>query len=107
MSWNTATLQVLAEAQPNWTVEEEGDCLTISNDEGIDIFAYVAGQQILVETALFPAQSVSNRTALNELILRSHQLVPLTTLGIKAIGNEDYYVAFGALSVDSKDSVMI
>lgn len=107
MSWNTATLQVLAEAQSSWIVEAEGDCLTISNDEGIDIFAYVAGQQILVETALFPAESVSNKPELNDLILRSHQLVPLTTLGIKPIGDADYYVAFGALSIESKGSVVI
>lgn len=107
MSWNTATLKVLAEAQSGWVVESEGECLTLSNDEGVDIFIYVGGQQILVETALFPESCVKDKALLNDLILRTHQLVPLTTVGLKQIGAEDYYVAFGALSVDSKDSVVI
>lgn len=107
MSWNTDTLKVLIEDQSGWVVETEGECLTVSNDEGVDVFVYVGGQQILVETALFSAQSVTDKAQLNDLILRSHQLVPLTTIGLKVIGGEDYYVAFGALSVDSKNSVVI
>lgn len=107
MSWNTDTLKVLIEDQSGWVVETEGECLTVSNDEGVDVFVYVGGQQILVETALFSAQSVTDQVQLNDLILRSHQLVPLTTIGLKMIGDEDYYVAFGALSVDSKNSVVI
>lgn len=107
MSWNTDTLKVLIEDQSSWVAEAEGECLTVSNDEGVDVFVYVGGQQILVETALFAAQNVTDKTQLNDLILRSHQLVPLTTIGLKPIGSEDYYVAFGALSVDSKNSVVI
>lgn len=107
MSWNKDTLLTLIEAQSNWIVESEGACLTISNDEGIDVFVYVGNQQMVVETALFPAASVKDKNALNELILRSHQLVPLTTIGINSIGDEEYYVAFGALSTDSKESVVL
>ncbi|MDB4836941.1 YjfI family protein [Marinomonas sp.] len=107
MSWNKSTLLTLIESQNDWLVESEGDCLTISNDEGIDVFVYVGGQQILVETALFSTDSVKDKAALNELILRSHHYVPLTAICINSIAGEDYYVAFGALSVDSKDSVII
>lgn len=107
MSWSNTTLKELAEKQANWVVEAEGDCLTISNDEGIDAFVYVGNQQIIVETALFPADDVTDVAALNGLILRSHHLLPLTAICINKIGNDDYYIAFGALSVDSKDSVII
>ncbi|MFT2111266.1 DUF2170 family protein [Marinomonas sp. 2405UD68-3] len=107
MSWNKDTLLTLIEAQSNWVVESEGECLNISNDEGVDVFVYAGSQQIIVETALFSAASAKDKNALNELILRSHQLVPLTTIGINKIGDEEYYVAFGALSVDSKESVVI
>jgi len=107
MSWNKDTLLTLIEAQNDWVVESEGECLTISNDEGIDVFVYVGAQQILVETALFATASVKDQSALNSLILRSHQYVPLTTICINKIGSEDYYVAFGALSVASKGSVVI
>lgn len=107
MSWSNSTLQSLADVQPSWVVEVEGDCLSISNDEGVDAFVYAGIKQILVETPLFPAASVTDLAGLNELILRTHQLVPLTTISLNKIGGEDYYVAFGALSVDSKESVVI
>jgi hypothetical protein len=107
MSWSNTSLKELAQAQEAWVVEAEGDCLTISNDEGIDAFVYVGHQQIVVETALFPASEVTDTAALNDLILRSHHLLPLTAICISKIGGQDYYMAFGALSVDSKDSVVI
>ncbi|ADZ92488.1 DUF2170 family protein [Marinomonas mediterranea] len=107
MSWNKDTLLTLIEAQPNWVVEPEGECLNISNDEGIDVFVYVGNQQILVETALFSAANVKDKDRLNNLILRSHQLVPLTSICIKNIGDDEYYIAFGALSIDSKESVVL
>ncbi len=107
MSWSKDSLKALAEIQPSWVVEAEGDCLNVSNDEGIDVFVYVGNQQIVVETALFPAACVTDKAALNDLILHTHQLVPLTTICIHEISGEDYYVAFGALSTDSKDSVVV
>lgn len=107
MSWNTEALKELAQAQPTWAVAVEGDCLNISNDEGIDAFVYAGEQQIVAETALFPAADVTDVAALNALILRTHSLLPLTTIGINRIGDEDYYVAFGALSTDSKASVIV
>ena len=107
MTWSNDALKTLAEAQAAWVVEQEGDCLSISNDKGIDAFIYVGGSQILVETALFPAASVRDTAALNELVLRSHHLLPLTAICINKIAVEEYYVAFGALSVDSKDSVVV
>lgn len=107
MSWNKDSLLALVQAHPDWVVEPEGDCLNIANDEGIDVFVYAGNKQILVETALFAASSVKDKDGLNNLILKSHQLVPLSTIGLKQIGDEDYYVAFGALSTDSKDSVVI
>jgi len=56
---------------------------------------------------LFPASNVSDAAGLNDLILRSHQLVPLSTICINSIGGEDYYVAFGALSVESAEAVVV
>ena len=81
--------------------------MSLSNDEGIDAFAYVGEQQIIIESALFAADSVDDTAALNDLILRTHQLLSLTAISIKKIDGQDYYIAFGALSSDSKDSVII
>ena len=107
MNWDQTSIQALAEAQSNWVVEAEGDCLSISNDEGIDAFLYVGGQQVIVESPLFAKSAVTDAAALNDLILRTHQLQPLTTVGIKSIAGEDYYIAFGALSAGSHDDVIL
>ena len=107
MKWNNDTLKELAQSQSSWVVDAEGDCLTISNDEGIDAFIYVGESQIIAETALFPAAKVTDKALMNDLILRTHHLLPLTTICINKIGGEDYYVAFGSLSIDSKDSVIV
>ena len=107
MIWNNDTLKTLAESQSSWVVGAEGDCLSISNDEGINAFIYLGDKQIIAETALFPAAKVANKETMNDLILRTHHLLPLTTICINKIGGEDYYAAFGSLSVDSKDSVII
>ena len=107
MNWNQETLKTLLQAYPNWIVEDEGGCISVSNDEGIDAFVFAGSQQLIVESALFPASSVADSAKLNDLILRTHQLMPLTTICIQQIDGEDYYVAFGALSINSKDEVVI
>ena len=106
-TWTYETIKALAEQQSGWVVDSESDCLRISNDEDIDAFLYLGEEQIVVEIALFPLKCAKDVTALNDLILRTHQLLPLTTVGIKTIDDEDYYVAFGSLSADSKGSVVI
>ncbi len=105
--WNTDSIAALARLQDDWTVEVEGDCLSISNDEGLDAFVYAGTSQLIAEVALFPQHQVKDTVALNELILRTHHILPLTAICIKEIAGHSYYVAFGALSVDSKESVVI
>jgi len=107
MAWDLEGIKALADTQDSWFVEVEDHCLSISNDEGVDVFVYPGDQQLIAESLLFPQSSVSDVAALNALVMRTHQLVPLTTIGIKHIAGEDYYIAFGALSSDSKDSVVV
>lgn len=107
MAWVHESIKTLAEQQPGWVVECEGDCLSISNDEGVDAFLYAGASQLIVEAPLFSLSAVKDTASLNELILRTHQLLPLSTIGIKSIGGEEYYTAFGSLSVNSKESVVI
>jgi len=107
MIWSNDTLKEIAESQASWVVDKKGECLTITNDEGIDAYIYIGEQQIIAETTLFPASKVTDNATMNDLILRTHHLLPLTTICINAIGGEDFYTAFGSLSVDSKGSVII
>lgn len=103
---NKEQLSALLAQQP-WGVESDGACISITNEEGLTAYLVSGESQILVETPLFPAGSVADTVALNDLVLRTHHLVPLSTICIRQISGEDHYVAFGALSSDSKDDVII
>ncbi|GLR71919.1 DUF2170 family protein [Agaribacter marinus] len=107
MTMKRDQILALMQAQLNFTAEIEGDCISISNDEGLDAFLVVGEQQIVAETVLFPLDAVKDCSALDHEILRTHRLVPLSTVAVSSIGGEEYYVAFGALSVDSKDEVIV
>ncbi len=107
MDWNTETLRELAASQSAWEVDVKGDCLNITSDEGVEAYIYVGNRQIIAETTLFPAALVTDTTKLNDLILRTHNLLPLTTICINTIGDEEFYTAFGSLSVDSDGIVIV
>ncbi len=107
MSTKREHILSLMNEQINFTAEMEGDCISISNDEGLDAFLVVGEQQIVVETILFPINAVKDCAALDHEILRTHRLVPLSTIAVSAISDQEYYVAFGALSNDSKDEVIV
>jgi len=107
MSWNQTSLVELLKGNKEWAVEAEGDCVSISNEEGIHAFAYAGESQLIIESILFPKAQVEDVNALNNLILSTHQLLPLSTVCTQSIDGEEYYIAFGSLSVNSKDVVVI
>ncbi|MEH6469960.1 MAG: DUF2170 family protein [Halopseudomonas sp.] len=109
MAWSLNDLNALLEKQEDLSVSKEGDAIFISNEDGIDAFVTVSGEQLLVESLLCPVSQISDTAAFNALILRTHKNVfPLTAIGITKIGDEEYYAAFGALSSESKaESVLI
>lgn len=83
------------------------DSLQITDENGLEAFVAFGETQTLVESVLFPASMVNDSAALNTQILQTHRLVPLTTIGTSVINGEQYYVAFGALSVDSDITALI
>ncbi|OYD23575.1 YjfI family protein [Oceanimonas baumannii] len=103
MSWTPQQLHDLLAKRQGWHCSLESDSLLITNEEGLEAYLAVSGEQIIVETLLFPASVVTDTAALNDTILRTHQLFPLTTVGISHIKGDDYYIAFGALSSGSKE----
>lgn len=107
MVWNTNSLQALLEQHGIWEVSLESGCITVTNDEGIDAFVYAGDRQLLVEVPLFPEADVVDVAALNDKILETHYLAPLSSIYKKRIGDQRYYIAFGALSLESKDNVVI
>lgn len=108
MSWNLKQLEELFQQQDSWTAQAENECLYITNEDGLDAYIAISGDQILAETILFERSQVSDTTGLNEEILKTHQYFPLSTIAISQINGLEYYVAFGALSSQSKaESVVI
>ena len=103
MSWNLTQLQDIAAKHEGWVVGEENGCLCITNEDGLDAYLAVSGEQIIVESILFAKKQVNDVAALNEEVLRTHQIFPLTTIATTVIDDEEYYMAFGALSSQSKE----
>lgn len=107
MVWDLSTIQASLEKQSQWAVHTENDCLFITNEDGLDAYVAVSGEQIIVESILFASSAVTDHPGLNEQILKTHQVFPLTTIGISSVEGEDYYVAFGALSSQSKEASVV
>lgn len=104
MTWDLNQLETLIAGNQDLVVTREENCLLIANSDGLDAWLAISGEQIIVESILFSVAEVKDKAALNEEILKTHQLFPLTTVGISSLAGDDYYVAFGALSAQSKES---
>ena len=108
MKWDLAQLESLLTQYDDFVVTREEGCLLIANQDGIDAWLAISGEQILVESLLFSADQVKDKAALDHEILSSHMVFPLTTVGISTINEQEYYTAFGALSAQSKaESIVI
>ena len=110
MAWTLNDLVPVLSNHEGWTVENNtpSQSLLIRNEDGVEACLAVAGEQIIAEVLLFAKSSVRDVNALNDEILRTHKMFPLSTIGINNIAGDDYYVAFGSLSSQSKEeSVLI
>lgn len=104
MTWSLEQLAAVFAKNEHWLTHQEPGCLTITNEDGLDAYVAVSGQQIVVESILFAKSQVKNTAALNEEILKTHKLFPLTSVGITQINHEDYYCAFGAISSNTDEA---
>ncbi|KER04636.1 hypothetical protein MEG1DRAFT_00627 [Photorhabdus temperata subsp. temperata Meg1] len=101
-------ITALKKSDNNWTVEPTGECLVITNEDGVKAHLAICGKQITVEALIFAEEHVSDTAALNKFILETHKMIPLTSVGITEVDGQSYYTAFGALSSESKvESVVI
>lgn len=107
MTWDLNQLEALLSDNQDLVVTQEQDCLLVANSDGIDAWIAISGEQIIIETLLFAKSEVKSTAALNEEILKTHMLFPLTTVGISSVGGDDYYTAFGSLSSQSKGESII
>ena len=81
---------------------DPGILVTMTEFGDLPLLMSVSGGQILVDTLLWPVDEVTNPAAFNELILKTHKLLPLSTFGIRqGPDGTEYYEMFGSLSAGS------
>ncbi|MCH9694547.1 MAG: YjfI family protein [Gammaproteobacteria bacterium] len=94
LSSNRASAEMIEGVDPTIHVvmHEYGD---------LPVFVTVAGDQIIVESLLWPASDVGDASEFNETVLRTHKYFPLSTISLGQRANDDYYLMFGSLSASS------
>ncbi len=111
-NWTTETLyEALAQSETAGEGEIEvelvegtdpGILITMTEFGDLPLLMSVSGSQILVDTLLWPVDEVSDPAAFNEMIMRTHKLLPLSTFGIRqGPDGREYYEMFGSLSAGS------
>jgi len=90
-----ATAELVQGADPSIliTLGEYGD---------LPVYLTIAGEQIIVESLMWPLSDINDVAKFNDEVLRTHKLFPLSTISLDTLpdGNE-YYTMFGALSATS------
>ena len=81
---------------------QPGITLTMTEFGDLPIYIGISGEQILVDATLVEVAQVRDHARFNELVLRSRDLFPLSSLGIETLADgTDVYCMFGALSAAS------
>lgn len=112
MAW---TPQLLAEAiqtlpELNIDIEYNEQSLIIKmNDYGdLSLGILFTSRQIIIETVICPVSSINQQNEFNIFLLRNQKLLPLSSVGISRVQQDEYYIAFGALSLNSSlDDVVL
>lgn len=81
---------------------EPSVCLQMHGYGDLPVFVVAGVEQVVVEAYLWPLSAVADPAAFNALVLRTHRLLPLTTISIQIIAGEPAYIMSGAL--DSRSS---
>ncbi|AAO57256.1 hypothetical protein BTW15_01885 [Pseudomonas syringae pv. tomato] len=90
----------------------EGDAsgirLTMTGHGDLPIYIAVEGEQILADATLIEVNKIKNVQAFNDVVLRSRDLFPLSSVGIEKLGDgQEVYCLFGALSAASSLTVVV
>ncbi len=112
MAW---TPQLLAEAiqtlpELNIDIEYNEQSLIIKmNDYGdLSLGILFTSRQIIIETVICPVSSINQQNEFNIFLLRNQKLLPLSSVGVSRVQQDEYYIAFGALSLNSSlDDVVL
>ena len=71
--------------------------IIIMNDYGdLRLNVLFTSRQIIIETIICPLSAIQRQDLFNAFILRHQKLLPLSSVAISRLKNDEYYVAFGA-----------
>lgn len=112
MAWTVETLSaaLLQSSTLNLNIRHETDALIIKLDDygDLQLNLLLTSRQIIIETYICPLSEIKQQDAFNAFLLRNQKLLPLSSVGISPVGGEEYYVAFGALSLNSSlDDILL
>lgn len=112
MAWTVETLgaALLQSSALTLNIQSEADALIIKLDDygDLQLNLLLTSRQIIIETYICPLSEIKQQDAFNVFLLRNQKLLPLSSVGISPVGGEEYYVAFGALSLNSSlDDILL
>ena len=112
MAWTPLLLAEAVQTLPelNIDIENNEQSLIIKmNDYGdLSLGILFTSRQIIIETVICPVCSINQKNEFNIFLLRNQKLLPLSSVGISRVQQDEYYVAFGALSLNSSlDDVVL
>ncbi|WP_312582318.1 DUF2170 family protein [Atlantibacter hermannii] len=94
----------------DYIVVKHQDILTITLKQYGDLNLHLSltSKQILIETVICPVKNICDVNKLNYRLLRLQKILPLSSVGISVINHQDYYIAFGTLSLSSSfDDILL
>lgn len=105
MAWTPRTLADALNniAELDIDIENNESSLIIKmNDYGdLPLAVLFTSQQIVIATYICPVNTIRDTAEFNLFLLRNQKVLPLSSVGITQVKQEEYYVGFGALSLNS------
>lgn len=105
MAWTPQLLAEALQTRPELNIDIEYDeqsLIVKMNDYGdLPLNIVFTSRQIIIETVICPVSSIHQQDEFNIFLLRNQKLLPLSSVGISHVQQDEYYVAFGALSLNS------
>ena len=103
MTWNPLALATALQTVPEQNIDvtnSESALIIKMNDYGdLQINILFTSRQMIIETFICPVSSISNPDEFNTFLLRNQKMMPLSSVGISSVQQEEYYIVFGALSL--------
>ena len=101
MTWNPLALATALQTVPEQNIDvtnSENALIIKMNDYGdLQINILFTSRQMIIETFICPVCSISNPDEFNTFLLRNQKMMPLSSVGISSVQQEEYYIVFGAL----------